>query len=118
MSRESGKVEEKAFNFAKNIVLFVTLLPGDEVRYTIGKQLLRSGTAIGANIEEAKGGISRPDFIHCMNIAKKEARETLYWLRLLSEFLISKKEKVQQLVSECNELVKMLTAIVKTSQGK
>ena len=118
MTRENGKIEEKAFRFAKGIVELVTSLSQTDVRFVLGKQLMRSGTSIGANIEEAKGGISRPDFIHGMNVAKKEARETLYWLKLLSEFDYVNKERLKQLVSECDELVRMLTSIVKTSQEK
>ncbi|OGX24086.1 MAG: hypothetical protein A2787_01575 [Omnitrophica WOR_2 bacterium RIFCSPHIGHO2_01_FULL_48_9] len=118
MSEKSGKVEEKAFKFAKDIVQLVASLPSGEIRSILGKQLMRSGTSIGANIEEARGGISKPDFIHSMNVAKKEARESLYWLRLLSEFDSKNNEKLTQLAAECDELIRMLSAIVKTSQGR
>jgi len=118
MNQKNGKIEEKAFVFAKNIIELVTSLSQGEIKFIVGKQLMRSGTSIGANIEEAKGGISRPDFIHNMNVAKKEARETLYWLKLLSEFESKNREKFKQLISECDELIRMLTAIVKTSQEK
>jgi four helix bundle protein len=118
MTQSSIKIEEKAFRFAKNIIQFVTSLDKGEIKFVLGKQLLRSGTSIGANIEEARGGLSKPDFTHSMNVAKKEARETLYWLKLFSEFDSTNKEKLKQLILECDELMRMLTAIVKTSQGK
>ncbi|MFA5088550.1 MAG: four helix bundle protein [Candidatus Omnitrophota bacterium] len=116
MNEKNVKIEERSFRFAKGIIKIVVSLPNDNVKFVLGKQLMRSGTAIGANVEEAQGGISRADFIHSMNIAKKEARETAYWLRLLLEFDFSKKQSVEESLNECNELLKMLTAIVKTSQ--
>ena len=111
------RVEEKAFKFAKNIIELVISISQNDIKFVLGKQLMRAGTSIGANIEEAQGGISRRDFIHGMNIAKKEARETLYWLRLLSEFNFVSKEKLKELIQECDELRRMLTSIVKTSQA-
>ena len=108
MSEKSGKVEEKAFKFAKDIVQLVASLPSGEIRSILGKQLMRSGTSIGANIREAQSAESR----------KKEARESLYWLRLLSEFDSKNNEKLTQLAAECDELIRMLSAIVKTSQGR
>jgi four helix bundle protein len=116
MNEERVKVDEKAFQFAKDIIKIVLSLSQSDLRYTLGKQLMRSGTAIGANIEEAQGGLSKKDFIHSMNIAKKEARETLYWLRLLAEFSIGSKDKINQLIIECEALKKILTSIVKPSQ--
>ena len=78
MDRSNVRVEEKAFRFAKNIIELVISISQNDIKFVLGKQLMRAGTSIGANIEEAQGGISRRDFIHGMNIAKKEARETLY----------------------------------------
>ena len=116
MSKEKGNVESKAFKFAKNIIDVVLSISKNEIKFVLGKQLMRSGTSIGANIEEAKGGILKPDFTHSMNIAKKEARETLYWLKLLVEFDFINKNKLNDLISDCEELIKILTSIVKSSQ--
>ena len=113
-----GKVEEKAFRFAKNIVELVLSLAQNDVRFVMGTQLMRSGTAIGANIEEAQGGISKRDFTHSMNVAKKEAREALYWRKLLSEFDFVDRQRLQKLILDCEELKRILTAIVKTSQER
>lgn len=88
----------------------------------MGKQYLRSACSIGANIEEAQASESRADFIHKLGIAQKEARESLYWLRLLSESGIVRKGRVGQLMKETEELVSIVTAIVvnckRRAQGK
>jgi len=73
---------------------------------------------VGANIEEAYAGFSKPDFTHSMNIARKEARETAYWLKLLKDSGILADVDLPESARECNELVSILTAIVKTSQTR
>jgi len=103
MAEKKVKVEEKAFIFAKKVIELVINIEKNEIRFSLGKQLIRSGTSIGANIEEAQGGISKKDFIHSMNIAKKESRETLYWLRLLAEFDYVNSTKLKSLIENCNE---------------
>lgn len=84
----------------------------------MSKQVLRSGTSIGANLEEAKHGQSTLDFIHKLSIAQKEAAETSYWLKLLerSEFINDK--LATSLLADCEEIQKMLTASIKTSKAK
>jgi four helix bundle protein len=116
MSVENIQVEKLALNFAKNIIKLVISITQKDIKLVVGKQLMRAGTSIGANIEEAQGGFSKRDFTHSMNIAKKEAREALYWLRLLEEFDSVNIIQVKQLINDCTELVKILTSIVKTSQ--
>ncbi len=108
---------ERTFEFAVRIVRVCQVLerkPG--VGRTIGKQLLRSGTSIGANVEEAQGGQSRADFVSKCSIARKEARETHYWLRLLIATGILAENQLADLLSECNELVAILTTIVKKTK--
>ncbi len=80
------------------------------------RQIIRSATSIGANIEEGLGANSKKDFIHCMNIAKKEARETHYWLRLMEQ--VNSNTNFTTLLQENQELIVMLTSIVKTADGK
>ena len=112
-------IQEKSFEFAVRVVKLCRHLddtPG--VARTLSRQLIRSGTSIGANAEEAQGGQSRADFLSKMSIAHKEARETLYWLRLLIASEILTKERLQPLVSEANEIVAMLTSIVKTTKER
>ncbi len=84
--------------------------------FDLARQVLRSGTSVGANVEEALAGISRLDFIAKMSIASKEARETHYWLRLLRDSKIIPDSKITSLETENLELIRILTAIVKTSQ--
>ena len=84
--------------------------------YVIAKQLLRSGTSIGANVEEATAAQSKKDFIAKMSIASKEARETNYWLRLLKDSKISREIDLSKHLEESEEIIKIITAIVKTSQ--
>jgi four helix bundle protein len=81
--------------------------------YEIASQLLRSGTSIGANIEEASASCSRKEFFQKMSIASKEARETHYWLRLLKDTDIMTDKQTSHLLAETEELIKMLTSIVK-----
>ena len=109
-------VERKSFLFAVRIVKLCKHLRSTKNEYTLSKQLLRSGTSIGANIAEAQQAQSRPDFISKMNIALKETVETDYWIRLLSSTgYITEKER-DSLLSECKELERLLTSIIKNSR--
>ena len=87
----------------------------NQKEYVLSKQILRSGTSIGANTEEASAAQSKKDFINKMSIASKEARETKYWLRLIQESNIVDIE-VQDILKENDEIIKILTSIVKTSK--
>ena len=108
-------VQEKSFKFALDIVeLYKNLKKQNE--FVISKQLLRSGTSIGANVEEASAAQTKKDFITKMSIASKEARETRYWLRLLQQSKIVNFDFAMYLNS-IEELIKILTSIVKTSQS-
>lgn len=84
--------------------------------YTLSKQLLRSGTSIGANVAESQQAQSRPDFISKLNIALKEAVETNYWLRLLQAANYLSDAEFSSIYADCRELEKLLTAIVKSSK--
>ena len=86
----------------------------DNKHYEISNQLLRSGTSIGANVEEALAGHSRKDFLHKITIASKEARETNYWLRLLRDSEILTDKQSRSITEESEELLKILTSIIKT----
>lgn len=114
MSEKPQEIAERAFAFAVEVVKLCRALessPG--VSRTLARQLLRSGTSIGANLEESKGGQSRPDFLTKTSIALKEARETHYWLRLLAAAKIVPEETLSYLLDECHQLVAILTTIVK-----
>jgi four helix bundle protein len=106
-------IQRKSFAFALQIIqLYKQLLEQHE--YVLSKQLLRSGTSIGANVEEASAGQSRKDFLAKMGIASKEARETRYWLRLLRESGLVDIDVTNEL-HIVNEIIRILTSIVKTT---
>ena len=84
----------------------------------MGNQLLRSGTSVGANIEEGQAAQSKADFVSKYSITRKEARETNYWLRLLAESGTVSHEQTKELLAECNELVAILTTIIKKVQSQ
>jgi four helix bundle protein len=107
-------VQKKSFQFSLRIIALYKKLQ-QEKEFIISKQILRSGTSIGANIEEALAGQSKRDFTAKMSISSKEARETKYWLRLLKESELTNVE-VNSLILDIDELIRILTSIVKTSQ--
>lgn len=109
-------VNEKSYAFALRVIGLARWLR-QQREYEIAGQVLRSGTSIGSNTEEALAGISRADFVVKTGIASKEARETHYWLRLLRDSKIVPAAKITPLLNECLELVRILTAIVKTSKS-
>jgi four helix bundle protein len=106
-------IKDKSYKFALEIVKFCYQLR-DQRHFEIARQLLRSGTSIGANVEEALAGQSKKDFYAKMCIASKEARETNYWLRLIKDAKLFDNEIVMDLLASSDELVKILTSIVKT----
>lgn len=89
-------------------------MQGEKKEYVLSKQILRSGTAIGALIKEAEYGQSKPDFINKMNIALKEANETEYWLSLLKDTGYIDEKSYKGIAEECKELIKMLISSIKT----
>ena len=111
-------IVEKSFQFALRIVKLYSLLKEKKVERDLALQLLRSGTSVGANIEEAIGGSSKRDFIHKLEIAYKESRETRYWLRLLKESNLLEKKLAESFILDCEELIKILTAILNASKSK
>jgi len=108
----------KSFSFAVRIVNLCRYLNEEHREYILSKQLLRSGTSIGANINEASAAQSKKDFIAKMSIAHKEARETKYWIDLLAAtgYLNANEKHIKFLVNENIELIRLLSSIVKTSQ--
>jgi four helix bundle protein len=114
---EPRDIKDRTFEFATRIVRLCRALdesPG--VSKTLANQLLRSGTSVGAIVEEAHGSQSKPDFIAKMSIANKEARETNYWLRLLAAADVIPADQLTDLTDESNQLVAILTTIVKRSR--
>jgi len=116
MNEIKNPVLDKSFNFSLKIIRLYKYL-NDNKEFIISKQLLRCGTSIGANINESIAAQTKKDFITKMAIASKEARETKYWLRLLQESQLVNKDFGEYLL-DVEELIKILTSIVKTSQLK
>lgn len=109
-------IKDKSYEFALAIIrLYKTLLKQNE--YVLSKQVLKAGTSIGANVEEALAGQSRADFLSKMSVASKEARETHYWLRLLRDSEIIAKKELDPLMAQAEAITSILTAIVKTTQN-
>ncbi len=109
-------MREKSYLFAIRIVRLYKFLCGEKKEFVLSKQLLRSGTAIGALIKEAEFGQSKADFINKMSIALKEANETDYWLHLLKDTDFLNEKMFDSISADCVELIKMLVATVKTSK--
>jgi four helix bundle protein len=110
-------VKHKSVEFAKRIVRLYKHMSEGKKEFILSKQLLRSGTSIGANITEAECGASRKDFLSKMNIAYKECAETSYWLELLHSSGYLTNKEYDSIKTDCNELLKMLAAITKTTKA-
>jgi four helix bundle protein len=111
-------VEGKAFDFAKRIVKLYKYLVNEKNEYTMSKQLLRSGTSIGANIAEAQYAQSKNDFISKTHIALKETNETKYWLRLLNETDYITDKEFLSIFDDCCQIHKMLSSIIISSKNE
>ena len=109
---------EKSFEFAVRVVNLCKYLKQEKKEYILSKQLLRSGTSIGANITEAQRGQSKADFAAKMNIALKEAYETEYWIRLLFRTEYLKLKEYESIHNEILELISILMSICKTANNK
>jgi four helix bundle protein len=110
-------IREKSYAFALRVIMLARWLRAQR-EFEIGGQVLRAGTSIGANVEEALAAVSRADFVAKMAISSKEARETHYWLRLLRDSETVPTARISPLLEESLELLRILTAIVKTGQLK
>jgi|SRR6185436_11067200 len=108
---------DKSFAFALRILKLYLFLRKKKIDLGLCSQILASGTAIGANVEEAVGGVSRKDFINKMQTAYKEARETKYWLRLLKEGELIEEKLAISFLNDCEEILKILTSILNSSKG-
>ena len=112
-----NSIQDKSFRFAVRIVKLCRYLQNEKKEFILAKQLLRSGTSIGANVSESQQAQSRPDFVNKLNIALKEAAETEYWLRLLYETDYLSNEQFHSIINDCDEVKSLLVAIVKSSKN-
>ena len=115
---DKNEIAEKSKLFALRIIRLYQYLQTEKKEYVLGKQLLRSGTSVGANVREAKRAQTDADFYAKLTIALKEADETAYWLELLHESGILDNAGFDSIYADCQELIRLLTAITKTPKTK
>ena len=108
-------IKDKSFKFSLRIIQLYKELQSNK-EYVLSKQLLRSGTSIGANVSESEAAITKKDFIHKLSISSKEARESLYWLELLEQSQLVALNYTSY-IKDVKELIRILTSIIKTSQA-
>jgi four helix bundle protein len=110
-------ITDRTFDFAVKIVKLANKLPKSPAGFRIGNQIVGSGTSIGANTQEAQSASSKNDFIHKMNIALREARETKYWLRIILAVELIPKNLIRSHLDKCEELIKILVTIIKKTKS-
>lgn len=118
MSEKKSVLKHKSFAFALRCVKLYKFLTETKKEFVLSKQLLRSGTSVGANIREAQNAESKADFIHKLGIAQKECDETIYWLELLKELEFITENEFESLNNEATEILKMLRSSILTSKQK
>ena len=111
-------IKDKTYKFSLKIIKLYQYLSKEIKEFVIAKQILRSGTSIGANIEESTGAQSKKDFIAKFHIALKEAKETHYWLRLLKDSELIEVQLIDSFLNDLNEIITIITAILKSSKLK
>lgn len=116
MGEKKFDIAQRSFQFGVKIIECVNKLPKTTVGFAIAHQLIRSGTSVGANVEEAQDAISRKEFIRIMVIALKECRETLYWLALIRETKILSEDQIEFCFSEGKEIRLILATIIRNSR--
>ena len=116
--KKDNVIREKSYDFALRVIKLYRHLVDEKKEYVLAKQVLRSGTSIGANVEEGVGAQSKRDFLSKLAISYKEARETHYWLRLLQDSGYLEKKLSKSLLSDCEELMKILGSIQKTLKSR
>jgi four helix bundle protein len=117
MQNAEKDLADRTKNFARRIIHLYVALPKETVAQALGKQVLRSGTSVGANYREASRGRSKAEFISKIGDCLKEADETAYWLELLTEEEIISKKRLEPLLQETNELISILVTISKRARG-
>jgi len=116
--RKVGPLQEKSYSFAIEIVVLCQMVVKEHKEFVITRQLLKSGTAIGALVREAEYAASKPDFINKLTVALKEANETEYWLNLLKDTGYLDESKFESLSMECNQLISIMVSSLKTLKSK
>ena len=115
---DSDELSNRLIDFAVRIIKLCSSLPKTYLGTHIYKQLIRSSTSVGANYEEARGAESDPDFLHKLNITLKEARETLYWIRIVERTSLIPAKRLTEIITENGEICGILIASVRTLKSK
>ncbi|CAG0998928.1 hypothetical protein FLAV_02806 [Flavobacteriales bacterium] len=110
-------IKNKSFEFAIRIVKLYQYLCNDKKEFVLSKQLLRSGTSVGAMVRESEHSESKADFIHKLSIAQKEINETIYWLELLKATDYLTQEQFESINNNATEIIKLITSIIKTAKS-
>ena len=110
-------IKDKSFAFAVRIVRLYKHLKDDKKEFVLSKQILKSGTSIGAMVREAEHAETKADFIHKMAIAQKEANETIYWLELLTETEYLSDVEFKSIIDDASEIIRLITTIIKTTKS-
>ncbi len=111
-------IAKKSYAFALQIIVVYKFLVEEKKEFILSKQLLRAGTSIGANVNEAVSAQSKRDFVHKLSIALKEAKETEYWLNLLKDSNYISQKKFEEIFNSSNEIIKILSSIILTTKQK
>ena len=116
MARLRGDLLGRTFEFAKSVLVIVDSLPNNNKGWEIGRQMIRCGTSVGANLREADNAHTAADFVYKCSIARKEASETHYWLQLCDATALLNGELLEDLTKEADEIVRILSSVVRKSQ--
>lgn len=114
--KENNIIKQKSFDFAVRIVNLYKYMIDEKKEYVLSKQILRSGTSVGAMIRESEHAQSKADFIHKLSIAQKEINETIYWLELFQVTNYLSNQEFESLNNDAVEIIKLITSIIKTSK--
>ena len=116
--KEDSIILVKSYAFALTVIKLYKYLINEKKEFVLSRQILRSGTSIGANVNEAISGQSKRDFVHKLSIGLKEARETLYWLNLIKDSDYLPEDSFNQMNGDCSEIIKILTSIILTTKAR
>jgi four helix bundle protein len=116
--KENNIIQQKSFSFGVKVVNLCKELKEKKKETVLANQLLRSGTSVGANIEEGLGCQSKKDFSFRLTVAYKEARESLYWMKLIKESGLAEIERISPIISDCDEILRIIGSILKTLRNQ
>ncbi|MDQ8750416.1 MULTISPECIES: four helix bundle protein [Elizabethkingia] len=117
LMKEDNIIKQKSFDFAVRIIKLYQYLSSDKKEFILSKQILRSGTSVGAMIRESEHAQSKSDFIHKLSIAQKEINETIYWLELFQATDYLSAQEFESINEDAVEIIKLITSIIKTTKN-